>query len=63
MDAVIQVEAANVRAIVTESSVIIYSGFINDDMASTWTIVSFNDLLFFESSIKTNAPNSSLMLV
>lgn len=63
MDAVIQVEASEVRAVVTNTSIIIFSGRLDDNMVSAWTTVSLDDLLFFESSIKTNAPNSSLMLV
>jgi hypothetical protein len=64
MDAVIQVEVSEVRALVTNTCVIIFSGRVDDSMAFTWTTVHFNSIEIIENSIQSNAPNnSSLILV
>jgi hypothetical protein len=63
MDAVIQVEASEIRAVVTNTNIIIFSGRLDDSMVFTWTTVSFDSLIFFKSSIKANAPNESYILV
>jgi hypothetical protein len=64
MDAVIQVEASEVRAVVTNTHVIIFSGRIDDNMVFTWTTVHFNSIEIIKNLIQSNAPNnSSLILV
>jgi hypothetical protein len=63
MDAVIQVEAQNLRAIVTESIVEISMGHRVIDRVSAWTTVHTDNFTFIRTSIKSNAPNSSLILV
>ena len=63
MDAVIQVETAVLRTVVTNTCVIIFQGLVDDSQVFTWTTVSFDSLIFFKSSIKANAPNESYILV
>jgi hypothetical protein len=63
MDAIVQVEASEIRAIVTNTNVIIYEGRQNDDLVFTWTIVADGVYTLLENSIVTNAPNSSTILV
>ena len=63
MDAVVQVEAAEVRAVVTNTNVIIFSGRQDDSFVFTWTTVHTDNFTFIRTSIKSNAPNSSAILV
>jgi hypothetical protein len=63
MDAVIQVETTVLRAVVTNTCVIIFQGLVDDSQVFTWTTVSFDVFELLKNSILTNAPNSSLILV
>jgi hypothetical protein len=63
MDAVIQVETAVLRTVVTNTCVIIFQGLVDDSQVFTWTTVSFDVFELLKNSILTNAPNSSLILV
>jgi hypothetical protein len=63
MDAIVQVEAAEVRAVVTNTNVIIFEGRHDDSLVFTWTIVADGVYTLLEHSIVSNAPNSSILLV
>lgn len=61
MDAVIQVEAAELRAIVTKSAVVI-SGESIITIAPTWVTVLIDKLELIKESIRANAPNKVIFV-
>lgn len=63
MDVIVQVEAAEVRAVVTNTNVIIFEGRKDNSLVFTWTIAIDGVYTLLKNSIVTNAPNSSLILV
>jgi len=60
VDAVIQVEAANLRVMVTETAVLTYTGRRVSTAAFAWITVSLDSLRFIANSIKSNAPNNNI---
>jgi hypothetical protein len=63
MDAVIQVEVQNLRAIVTETVILISVGRRETVKTSIWTTVQSDKFTFIKTVIKANAPNESYILV
>lgn len=61
MDAVIQVEAAEFRAVVTKSVVII-SGESIITSVPTWVTVLIDKLELIKESIRANAPNKIVLI-
>lgn len=59
MDAVVQVEAAQLGAIDSYCDVVILTGVKDDSLVSIWTTVILDNILFIKNSIKNNAPNIS----
>jgi len=57
MDAVIQVEVAQLRTVVTESIVVLSVGTNNTLVISAWVTVFQSINKFLKNSIQTNAPN------
>jgi len=57
MDAVIQVEVAQLRTVVTESIVVLSVGTNNTLVISAWVTVFQFINKFLKNSIQTNAPN------
>lgn len=63
MDAIVQVEAAEVRAVVTNTNVIIFEGHQDGSLVFTWTVVVDGVYTLLENTIISNAPNNPCILV
>lgn len=64
MDAVVQVEAAQLGAIDSYCDVVILGGAQDNSLVSIWTTVITNTVLFIKNEIQRNGPNPlSSMLV
>jgi len=65
MDAVVQVEAAQLRAIHSYCDVVILAGVQDDSLVSIWTTVITNNFLFIKNEIQRNGPNphSSILVL
>jgi len=60
MDAVIQVEASELRTIVTSPEVMVTKGNVIVP-SSTWITVLFDQLRLIKESLRANAPNETYL--
>jgi len=57
MNAVVQVEAAQLGAIHSYCDVVILAGVQDNNLVSIWTTVITNTVLFIKNEIQRNGPN------